>query len=155
MIEKVSDFSKTTRVSFSKIQEFQNLFFSKFKQRERIRIIVAKNALLRTYARTKALSREGGRIDHRTDKFMDHREPHGAMREQQEHNRDTTYKISWQAEQALHAWSPMHDAQLLGLLEQKLPMDRIGETLMRSRASLAERVLVLIEEGFLSVEVLM
>ena len=33
-------------------------------------------------------------------------------------------------------------------------MNLIGETLMRSRASLAERVLVLIEEGFLEVEVL-
>lgn len=77
------------------------------------------------------------------------------MREHQDHNRDTTYNISWQAEQALHAWSPMHDAQLLGLLEQKVPMDRIGETMMRSRASLAERVLVHIEEGFLSVEVLL
>ena len=155
MIEKVSDFSKTTCVSFSKIQEFQNLFFPKFKQRERIRIIVAKNALLRTYARTNALSREGGRIDHRTDKFMHHREPHGAMREQQEQNRDVAYNLSWQAEQALHAWSDMDDAVLLGLLDEQVPMDRIGETLMRSRASLAERVLVLIEEGFLGVEVLM
>lgn len=77
------------------------------------------------------------------------------MSERQEHNRDTTYKISWQAEQALHAWSDMDDAVLLGLLEQKLPMDRIGETMMRSRAALAERVLVLIEEGFLSVDVLL
>lgn len=77
------------------------------------------------------------------------------MRKQQDHNRDTTYKISWQAEQALHAWSDMDDAVLLGLLEQKVPMDRIGETMMRSRASLAERMLVLIEEGFLSVEVLL
>ena len=77
------------------------------------------------------------------------------MRKQQDHNRDTTYKISWQAEQALHAWSAMDDAVLLGLLEQKVPMDRIGETMMRSRASLAERMLVLIEEGFLSVEVLL
>ena len=77
------------------------------------------------------------------------------MRKQQDHNRDTTYKISWQAEQALHAWSDMDDAVLLGLLEQKVPMDRIGETMMRSRASVAERVLVLIEEGFLSVEVLL
>ena len=59
------------------------------------------------------------------------------------------------AEQALHAWSDMDDAMLLGLLDEQVPMDRIGETLMRSRASLAERVLVLIEEGFLSVEVLM
>ena len=74
---------------------------------------------------------------------------------EQEQNRDTTYKISWQAEQALHAWSDMDDAVLLGLLEQKVPMDRIGETMMRSRASLAERMLVLIEEGFLSVEVLL
>ena len=109
---------------------------------------------MRTYARTNALSREGGRIDHRTDKFMDHREPHGAMREQQEQNRDVAYNLSWQAEQALHAWSDMDDAMLLGLLDEQVPMDRIGETLMRSRASLAERVLVLIEEGFLSVEVL-
>lgn len=77
------------------------------------------------------------------------------MSERQQHNRDTTYKISWQAEQALHAWSDMDDAVLLGLLEQKLPMDRIGETMMRSRAALAERVLVLIEEGFLSVDVLL
>lgn len=77
------------------------------------------------------------------------------MSERQEQNRDTTYKISWQAEQALHAWSDMDDAVLLGLLEQKLPMDRIGETMMRSRAALAERVLVLIEEGFLSVDVLL
>ena len=77
------------------------------------------------------------------------------MRKQQDHNRDTTYKISWQVEQALHAWSDMDDAVLLGLLEQKVPMDRIGETMMRSRASLAERMLVLIEEGFLSVEVLL
>ena len=77
------------------------------------------------------------------------------MRKQQDHDRDTTYKISWQAEQALHAWSDMDDAVLLGLLEQKLPMDRIGETMMRSRAALAERVLVLIEEGFLSVDVLL
>ena len=77
------------------------------------------------------------------------------MRKQQDHNRDTTYKISWQAEQALHAWSDMDDAMLLGLLEEQVPMDRIGETMMRSRASLAERVLVLIEEGFLSVEVVM
>ena len=77
------------------------------------------------------------------------------MRKQQDHNRDTTYEISWQAEQALHAWSDMDDAMLLGLLEEQVPMDRIGETMMRSRASLAERVLVLIEEGFLSVEVLM
>ena len=76
------------------------------------------------------------------------------MREQQDNNRDATYKISWQAEQALHAWSPMHDAELLGLLEEKVPMNRICETMMRSRASLAERVLVLIEEGFLDVEVL-
>ena len=75
------------------------------------------------------------------------------MSERQEHNRDTTYKISWQAEQALHAWSAMDDAVLLGLLDEKVPMDRIGETMMRSRASLAERVLVLIEEGFLTVEV--
>ena len=74
---------------------------------------------------------------------------------EQDQNRDTTYKISWQAEQALHAWSDMDDAVLLGLLEQKVPMDRIGETMMRSRASLAERMLVLIEEGFLSVEVLL
>ena len=65
-----------------------------------------------------------------------------------------TYDLSWQAEQALHAWNNMDDAVLLGLLEEKMPMDRIGETMMRSRASLAERVLVLIEEGFLSVEVL-
>ena len=155
MIEKVSDFSKTTCVSFSKIQEFQNLFFSKFKQRVRIRIIVAKNALLRTYARTNAFSREGECIDHRTDKFMDHREPLGAMREQQEQNRDVAYNLSWQAEQALHAWSPMHDAELLGLLEEKVPMNRICETMMRSRASLAERVLVLIENDFLDLEVLL
>ena len=74
---------------------------------------------------------------------------------EQDQNRDTTYKISWQAEQALHAWSDMDDAVLLGLLEQKVPMDRIGESMMRSRASLAERMLVLIEEGFLSVEVLL
>ena len=77
------------------------------------------------------------------------------MRKQQDHNRDTTYKISWQAEQALHAWSDMDDAMLLGLLDENMPMGRIGETMMRSRVSLAERVLVLIEEGFLSVEVLM
>jgi hypothetical protein len=77
------------------------------------------------------------------------------MREQQDPNRDTTYKISWQAEQALHAWSPMHDAELLGLLEEKVPMNRICETMMRSRASLAERVLVLIEDGFLDLEVLL
>ena len=76
------------------------------------------------------------------------------MSERQEHNRDTTYKISWQAEQALHAWSDNDDAGLLTLLEQRVPMNLIGETLMRSRASLAERVLVLIEEGFLEVEVL-
>jgi len=76
------------------------------------------------------------------------------MRVQQDPNRDTTYKISWQAEQALHAWSPMHDAKLLGLLEEKMPMNRICETMMRSRASVAERVLVLIDEGLLGVEVL-
>ena len=76
------------------------------------------------------------------------------MREQQEQNRDVAYNLSWQAEQSLHAWSDMDDAMLLGLLEEQVPMDRIGETLMRSRASLAERVLVLIEQGFLSVEVL-
>ncbi|MGB0378654.1 MAG: hypothetical protein ACPGGE_07495 [Poseidonia sp.] len=76
------------------------------------------------------------------------------MSERQEHNRDTMYKISWQAEQALHAWSDNDDAGLLTLLEQRVPMNLIGETLMRSRASLAERVLVLIEEGFLEVEVL-
>ena len=74
---------------------------------------------------------------------------------EQDQNRDMTYDLSWQAEQALHAWSDMDDAVLLGLLEQKVPMDRIGETMMRSRASLAERMLVLIEEGFLSVEVLL
>ena len=79
----------------------------------------------------------------------------GSMSDRQEHNRDTTYKISWQAEQALHAWSPMHDAELLGLLEEKVPMNRICETMMRSRASLAERVLVLIEDGFLDLEVLL
>ena len=73
---------------------------------------------------------------------------------EQEQNSDVTYDLSWQAEQALHAWSPMHDAELLGLLEEKMPMNRICETMMRSRASLAERVLVLIEEGFLDVEVL-
>ena len=72
-----------------------------------------------------------------------------------EKNHEMTYDLTWDAEQALHAWSDMDDAVLLGLLEQKVPMDRIGETMMRSRASLAERVLVLIEEGFLSVEVLM
>jgi hypothetical protein len=77
------------------------------------------------------------------------------MREQQDHSRDSTYEITWQAEQALHAWSPMHDAELLGLLEEKMPMNRICETMMRSRASLAKRVLVLIEEGFLEVEVLL
>ena len=73
---------------------------------------------------------------------------------EQEQNSDVTYDLSWQAEQALHAWSDMDDAVLLGLLEEQVPMDRIGETMMRSRASLAERVLVLIEEGFLGVEVL-
>tara|TARA_B100000900_G_scaffold360910_1_gene333288 strand:+ start:219 stop:452 length:234 start_codon:yes stop_codon:yes gene_type:complete len=76
------------------------------------------------------------------------------MREQQVNNRDTTYKISWQAEQALHAWSDMDDAVLLGLLEEQVPMNRICDIMRRSRASLAERVLVLIEEGFLEVEVL-
>ena len=73
---------------------------------------------------------------------------------EQEQNSDVTYELSWQAEQALHAWSDMDDAVLLGLLEEQVPMDRICETMMRSRASLAERVLVLIEEGFLDVEVL-
>ena len=72
-----------------------------------------------------------------------------------EKNHEMTYDLTWDAERALHACSSMDDAVLLGLLEQKVPMDRIGETMMRSRASLAERVLVLIEEGFLSVEVLM
>ena len=74
---------------------------------------------------------------------------------EQEQNSDVTYELSWQAEQALHAWSDMDDAVLLGLLEEQVPMDRIGETMMRSRASLAERVLVLIEDGFLDLEVLL
>lgn len=65
-----------------------------------------------------------------------------------------TYDFSWEAEQALYARSAMEDAVLLGLLEDDVPVDLIAETLMRSRASLAERMLVLIEEGFLSVEVL-
>ena len=73
---------------------------------------------------------------------------------EQEQNSDVTYDLYWQAEQALHAWSDMDDAVLLGLLEEKVPMALIGEALMRSRASLAERVLLLIEEGFLGVEVL-
>ena len=72
VIEKVSDFSKTTCVSFSKIQEFQNLFFSKFKQRERIRIIVAKNALLQTCALTSTCSRERGHPRHQTEKLKHH-----------------------------------------------------------------------------------
>jgi len=76
------------------------------------------------------------------------------MRKQQDHNRDTTYKISWQAEQALHAWSHMDDAVLLGHVAENMPMNRICESMMRSRASVAERVLVLIEQGFLSLEVL-
>ncbi len=76
------------------------------------------------------------------------------MSEQQDQNRDMTYDLTWQAEQGLHAWSDNDDAGLLTLLEQRVPMNLIGETLMRSRASLAERVLVLIEEGFLEVEVL-
>ena len=65
-----------------------------------------------------------------------------------------TYNVSWQAEQALHAWSAMDDAELLTLLDEGVPMNLIAETLMRTRASLAERVLVLIEEGCLAVEVL-
>ncbi|MGB0489811.1 MAG: hypothetical protein ACPGK0_04485 [Candidatus Poseidoniaceae archaeon] len=76
------------------------------------------------------------------------------MSEQQDQNRDMTYDLTWQAEQALHAWTHNDDAGLLTLLEQRVPMNLIGETLMRSRAALAERVLVLIEEGFLEVEVL-
>ena len=74
---------------------------------------------------------------------------------EQDQNRDMTYDLSWQAEQALHVWSAMDDAVLLGLLEDDVPLDLIAEALMRSRASLAERVLVLIEEGFLSVDVLL
>ena len=73
---------------------------------------------------------------------------------EQDQNSDMTYDLSWQAEQAFHAWSDMDDVVLLGLLEEKVPMALIGEALMRSRASLAERVLLLIEEGFLGVEVL-
>jgi predicted transcriptional regulator len=73
---------------------------------------------------------------------------------EQDQDRDMTYDLSWEAEQALYAWSAMEDAVLLGLLEDDVPVDLIAETLMRSRASLAERMLVLIEEGFLSVEVL-
>ena len=73
---------------------------------------------------------------------------------EQDQNHDLTYDISWEAEQAFHAWSNMDDVVLLGLLEEKVPMALIGEALMRSRASLAERVLLLIEEGFLGVEVL-
>ena len=65
-----------------------------------------------------------------------------------------TYDLTWDAEQAFHAWSDMDDVVLLGLLEEGVPMDCIGETMMRSRAALAERVLVLIEEGFLDLEVL-
>lgn len=73
---------------------------------------------------------------------------------EQDQGRDMTYDFSWEAEQALYARSAMEDAVLLGLLEDDVPVDLIAETLMRSRASLAERMLVLIEEGFLSVEVL-
>jgi predicted transcriptional regulator len=73
---------------------------------------------------------------------------------EQDQDRDMTYDFSWEAEQALYARSAMEDAVLLGLLEDDVPVDLIAETLMRSRASLAERMLVLIEEGFLSVEVL-
>lgn len=73
---------------------------------------------------------------------------------EQDQDRDMTYDLSWEAEQALYARSAMEDAVLLGLLEDDVPVDLIAETLMRSRASLAERMLVLIEEGFLSVEVL-
>ena len=69
-------------------------------------------------------------------------------------NHEMTYDLTWDAEQALHAWSSTTDVELLSLLEEDVPMDLIAETLKLSRAALAERVLVLIEEGFLGVEVL-
>ena len=78
----------------------------------------------------------------------------GGMPIEQDQNNDMTYDLTWQAEQALHAWSDMDDAVLLGLLEEQVPMNRICDIMRRSRASLAERVLVLIEEGFLEVDVL-
>ena len=70
-----------------------------------------------------------------------------------EKNHEMTYDLTWDAEQVLHACS-MDDVELLGLLEEGVPMDLIAETMLLSRAALAERVLVLIEEGFLGVEVL-
>ena len=73
-----------------------------------------------------------------------------AYRERENH--EMTYDLTWDAEQVLHACS-MDDVELLGLLEG-VPMDLIAETMLLSRAALAERVLVLIEEGFLGVEVL-
>lgn len=73
---------------------------------------------------------------------------------EQDQNHEMTYDLTWDAEQALHPCSSMDDAMLLGLLEDDVPMDLIAETMLLSRAALAERVLVLIEEGFLGVEVL-